>query len=159
MKEILDILKKDARLSAADIALMLNRPEDDVAATIKKLEDDRVILAYKAIINPEETGKSHVSAFIEVSISPEKKTGFDAIAKKLYTYPQVKSLYLMSGGYDFLIEVEGNDLKDVAYFISERLSVIGKVQQTSTHFLLKKYKENGVDMINESSDDRVAVMP
>jgi DNA-binding Lrp family transcriptional regulator len=157
MDEILSLLKNDAKLTPKDIALMLGREEQDIVNSIKQLEEDNIILGYKTIVNPEKENSDAVSAFIEVRINPEKKTGFDSIAKKLYQYSQVRSLYLMSGGYDFLIEVEGNDLKEVAYFISERLATIGKVQHTSTHFLLKKYKENGIILDDDTENNRLAV--
>ncbi len=159
MQDILEILRHHANLSSKDIAQMLGKPEKEVIAAIKQLEDDKIILGYKTIIDPEKDHPDSVIAFIEVIINPEKKTGFDSIAKKLYEYPQVRSLSLMSGGFDFLIEVEGKNLKDIAYFISERLATIGKIQHTSTHFLLKRYKEDGVILVDDRPDTRQAVMP
>lgn len=159
MEKILEILKEDARATPKDIAIMLGISENEVRASIKKLEDDNIILKYTAIVNEEKWEDDKVKAFIEVKVTPEREKGFDSIAERIYKYPQVSSLYLMSGGFDFLIVVEGDTLKEVAMFVSEKLSTLECVVSTSTHFLLKKYKENGVTMTGPEEDKRMLVSP
>ncbi|BDU49805.1 Lrp/AsnC family transcriptional regulator [Haliovirga abyssi] len=160
MEKIIEILKEDSRVTVKDIAVMLGMTEEDVKTEIKRLEKNGIILKYTTIINEEKWETDKVKAFIEVKVTPERERGFDAIAERIYKFPQVTSLYLMSGGFDFLIAVEGDSLKDVALFVSEKLSSLDYVNSTATHFLLKKYKENGISMIAEKKDDnRIAVMP
>jgi len=159
MNEIIELLKKDARLSAEDIASLLDKKVADVKKTIDSLEKDGIILKYSAVINEEKLPKQKdkVIAFIEISINPEREKGFDAIAERIYEFPQVKSLYLMSGGYDLIAEVEGNNLRDVSFFVSDNLSILDNVRSTSTHFLLKKYKENGVLLTKQGKGTRLDV--
>lgn len=159
MDKILEILKEDARATPKDIAVMLGISETEVTKAIKKLEDDNIILKYTAIVNEEKWENDKVKAFIEVKVTPEREKGFDAIAERIYKYPQVSSLYLMSGGFDFLIVVEGDSLKEVAMFVSEKLSTLDCVVSTATHFLLKKYKENNVTMTGDEEDTRMSVTP
>lgn len=160
MDKILELLKEDARVNTKDMAVMLNISEEEVVDKIKKLEEDNIILKYTAIINEDKWDSEKVRAFIEAKVTPEREIGFDAIAERIYKFPQVQSLYLMSGGFDFLIVVEGNSLKDVAMFVSEKLSTLDYVQSIATHFLLKKYKENGINMESDKKqDNRIAVTP
>lgn len=160
MDKVLEILKEDSRVAAKDIATMINKSEDEVKEIIKDLEDKNIIIKYTTIVNEEKTKEEKVQAFIEAKVSPERDMGFDAIAERIYNFPQVKSLYLISGGFDFLITVEGNSLKDVAMFVSEKLSTLEYINSIATHFLLKKYKENDVVMVGEKSkDQRLQVMP
>ena len=145
--KILDILKNDSRLSAKEIASMLNVTEKKVKDEIAKLEKENVILKYSVIVNDEiVNGDDTVIAFIEVKVTPERDKGFDNIAKRLQKFPEVQSIYLMSGAYDLLVVVKGDSLKDIASFVSGKLSPLGNVLSTATHFLLKKYKENGIIM-------------
>lgn len=160
MDKVLEILKEDSRVAAKDIATMINKSEDEVKEIIKDLEDKNIIIKYTTIVNEEKTMEEKVQAFIEAKVSPERDMGFDAIAERIYNFPQVKSLYLISGGFDFLITVEGNSLKDVAMFVSEKLSTLEYINSIATHFLLKKYKENDVVMVGEKTkDQRLQVMP
>lgn len=160
MDKVLEILKEDSRVAAKDIATMINKSEDEVKSIIKDLEDKNIIVKYTTIINEEKVREEKVQAFIEAKVSPERDMGFDAIAERIYNFPQVKSLYLISGGFDFLITVEGNSLKDVAMFVSEKLSTLEYINSIATHFLLKKYKENDVVMVGEKiKDQRIQVMP
>ena len=160
MDKVLEILKEDSRVAAKDIAPMINKSEDEVKEIIKDLEDKNIIIKYTTIVNEEKTTEEKVQAFIEAKVSPERDMGFDAIAERIYNFPQVKSLYLISGGFDFLITVEGNSLKDVAMFVSEKLSTLEYINSIATHFLLKKYKENDVVMVGEKTkDQRLQVMP
>ncbi|MDD5455591.1 MAG: Lrp/AsnC family transcriptional regulator [Candidatus Margulisbacteria bacterium] len=145
--KILDILKNDSRLTPKEIASMLNVAEKKVKAEIAKLEKENVILKYSVIVNDEiVNGDDTVIAFIEVKVTPERDKGFDNIAKRLQKFPEVQSIYLMSGAYDLLVVVKGDSLKDIARFVSGKLSPLGNVLSTATHFLLKKYKENGIVM-------------
>ncbi|ULQ59023.1 Lrp/AsnC family transcriptional regulator [Brucepastera parasyntrophica] len=159
MQEILDLLQNDARLSAEDIAAMTKKSVAEVAACIAKLEKDGVILKYTAIVNQEkiQAEKDIVRAVIEIQVMPEREHGFDALAERIYRFPQVKSLYLMSGGYDLQVIIEGKTLKDVAFFVSEKLATLNGVKSTKTHFVLKTYKENDIVYVDEKKDSREGV--
>ena len=159
-EEILDLLRENARLSVEDISAMTKKTPDEVKSIIKSLEDEGIILKYAAIINPEkdEVSKDKVFAEIEIQCQPEREHGFDALAERIYRFPQVKSLYLMSGGYDLKVVIEGDSLKEVAGFVSSKLSTLNGVRSTKTHFLLKKYKENDVLYVEDESDRRKGVM-
>jgi len=159
MEEILELLRQNARLSVADIAAMTKKTEAQVSEIIKKLENDGVILKYAAIVNPEKdsTAKDKVCAEIQIQVQPQREHGFDAIADRIYRFPQVKSLYLMSGGYDFKIIIEGDSLKDVALFVSEKLSTLEGVRSTKTNFVLKTYKENDIVYVEDETDRRESV--
>ena len=158
MEEILDLLKQNARLSVKDIAAMTKKTEAEVAAIIKKLEDDGVILKYAAIVNPEKTGESKdkVRAEIQLQVTPEREHGFDALADRIYRFPQVKSLFLMSGGYDFKVIIEGDSLQEVAFFVSSKLATLEGVRSTKTCFSLKTYKENDIVYVEGERDRREA---
>ena len=160
MQEIIDLLQNDARLSAEDIAVMIRKPVEEVRAAIEKLEKDGVILKYTAVINQEKitTESGAVQAVIEVQCAPERERGFDSLAERIYRFPQVKSLYLMSGGYDLQVIVEGKSLQDVAHFVSAKLASLNGVKSTKTHFVLKTYKENGIVLVDGKKDSREEVM-
>jgi len=145
MDEILEILVNDARVSPEEIAKMTKQPVAAVKRAIKKYEDDGTIVQYKAIVNSEmvENGHGMVRALIEVAIIPQKDVGFDHIAERIFSFSEVKSCYLVSGSYDLLLVVEGQTIQTVAEFVSSKLSSMENVRQTTTHFLLKKYKEDG----------------
>lgn len=157
-EEILKLLENDARLSWEKIATMLGASPSEVKDTIKRLEDDGVIVKYKTIIDWEKTKEEKVYAFIDVKVTPEKERGFDAIARRICQYPEVHSLYLVSGACDFAVVVEGKGMKEIAYFVAEKLAAIENVQSTTTHFLLKKYKIDGINLEKEE-DTRVQIMP
>ncbi len=159
-EEILDLLRENARLAVEDISAMTKKTTDEVKAIIKSLEDEGIILKYAAIVNPEKdiNTKDKVRAEIEIQCQPEREHGFDALAERIYRFPQVKSLYLMSGGYDLKVVIEGDSLKEVAGFVSSKLSTLNGVRSTKTHFLLKKYKENDVLYVEDESDRREGVM-
>ena len=155
MQEIIDLLENDARLSPQDIAAMTGKSEEEVCAVIKKLEDEGIILKYAAVINRERlTSSDTVSAMIEIQVAPAREHRFDRIAERIYRYPQVKTVQLMSGGYDLHVLVEGKDLKEVAFFVSEKLASLEGVISTRTHFVLKTYKENGTYYIDPKKDSR-----
>lgn len=159
MEEILNLLRQNARLSVKDISAMTKKSESEVQSIIKKLEDDGVILKYAAIINPEKdkVAKDKVVAEIQIQVQPQREHGFDAIADRIYRFPQVKSLYLMSGGYDLKVLIEGDNLKDVALFVSEKLSTLEGVRSTKTNFVLKTYKENDIVYVEDERDRREGV--
>ena len=155
--DILSILCEDARISAEKIAAMLNADEEQVRACISKLEDENVIIKYRTLVDWEKVDDDKVEAWIEVRVSPQKNEGFDAIAERITGYPEVRSVYLMSGGYDLMVRIEGNNLKNVAMFVARHLSTIDGVISTATHFLLKSYKRDGVVIVDKKGDKRQAV--
>ena len=142
--EILKLLENDARLMPAQIAIMLDMPVEAVNAQIAELEANGTVVGYKTIIDWEKTGIESVSAMIEVKLTPQKDKGFDRVAEKLYNYPEVQSVYLMSGAYDLSVMIEGKTMKEVASFVSQKLSTIDSVISTATHFVLHKYKDKGM---------------
>jgi len=159
MDEILEILQKDARISPEEIAKMLKKKLPDVKKAIEKYEKGGVILKYKAMINRElvkEAG-SEARALIEVNIVPQKDVGFDRIAERIYSFPEVTSCYLISGTYDLLVVVEGRNIHEVSKFIAEKLSCLENVRGTVTHFLLRKYKEDGVILKHKEENKRIAI--
>ena len=156
-KDILDILNQDARISAAKIAAMLDTDEEQVKACIRDLETRGVIVKYTAIVNDEKVDDSLVSALIEVKVTPKKKEGFDGIAKQIASFPEVKSVYLMSGAYDLAVFIEDRSLQQVSRFVSERISTFDGVIATATHFILKKYKIEGVTTEKDDADYRISV--
>ncbi|MBO4507921.1 MAG: Lrp/AsnC family transcriptional regulator [Spirochaetaceae bacterium] len=159
MEEILNLLQENARLSVKDIASMTKKTEAEVQAIIDKLEADGVILKYSAIVNPEKVNQTNkaVQAVIEIQVAPEREHGFDGIAERIYRFPQVKSLYLMSGGYDLQVIIEGESLQEVAFFVARKLSTLNGVRSTKTHFVLKTYKENEIVYVDEKKDSREGV--
>ena len=144
MENVLKLLENDATLTTKELAVMLSKEEGDIKKMIKTLEDDGVILGYRTVIDWEKTDREYVSALIEVKVMPQRDDGFDKIAEKLRNYPEIKGLYLMSGGFDFTVLIEGKTMKEVAYFVARKLAPIEYVTATATHFVLKKYKDNGV---------------
>lgn len=156
--DIVKILKEDARTCAAKIAVMLNKPENDVREAIEAMEKNGIIVRYSAMINEEKLGIEKVEALIEVKVSPMYSKGFDSIAEDIFQFPEVKSLYLMSGAYDLAVFIEGRTLKEVAGFVSEKLSVMDKVLSTATHFILKKYKTDGA-ILESGISKRLVIHP
>ena len=159
MDPLLKLLRDNAALKPAQLAAMLNQSETDVAAKIKSYEAEHVILGYRTVLNEEKIGVDIVRAVIEVKITPERGGGFDRLAERIAKYSEVRSCYLMSGGYDLLVIVEGSNLREVATFVSEKLATIQGVVSTATHFMLKPYKEQGVLMHHEANDERLAISP
>ncbi|HZM05437.1 MAG TPA: Lrp/AsnC family transcriptional regulator [Candidatus Saccharimonadales bacterium] len=159
MDPLLKILQENAATKPAQLAAMLNLSEPDVAAKIKQYETDKVILGYRAILNEEKMGLDLVRAVIEVKITPERGGGFDRLAERIAKYDEVRSCYLMSGGYDLLVVVEGDDLREVARFVSEKLATIQGVISTATHFMLKVYKDHGLLVAPENNEERLAITP
>lgn len=159
MKELLDLLEKDYRQSPEQLAIMLNRPVEEISALIQKFQDEQIIVKYQTIIDWEKAGVDRVTAVIEVKITPQREVGFDSIAERIYRYPEVRSVYLMSGSYDLSVAVEGTTLREVADFVSTKLSTIDGVVSTTTNFMLKKYKYAGVIINDQEEEHRLVVSP
>lgn len=158
MNELLQLLENNCRLTDAQLAQMLGKETGEIRDMIERYERDRVVLGYKAIIDWDKTDKESVSALIEVKITPQRDRGFDRVAEKIYNYPEVESLYLMSGGFDLAVMIEGKTMKEVAYFVAMKLAPIEDVISTSTHFVLRKYKDKGVVYGAEPTDERGQVL-
>lgn len=156
--DVLAILKDDARTPVKEIAEMLGKDEAEIASVVERLEKTGVIVKYTAVVNDEHTARDYVEALIEVKVAPVREKGFDEIAEYIYQFDEVKSVYLMSGAYDLAVFVEGRTLRDAARFVSEKLSVIDKVLSTATHFILKKYKLDGV-ILDKPDGNRLIVQP
>ena len=154
MDTLLKILEDNATLTPAQLAVMLDKEEGDIKNLIEKYESDGVILGYKTMIDWDKTDREYVSAMIEVKMTPQRDRGFDRIAEKIYQYPEVQSVYLMSGGYDLCLIIEGRTMKEVAYFVAQKLAPIESVLSTATHFVLRKYKDKGVIYGAEEVDER-----
>lgn len=159
MDRLLELLKTNGRTSAADLARALNATEEEIAARLESLERDGTIVGYQALFDPEKTGNGAVEAVIEVKITPERGGGFDRLASRISKFEEVQSCYLMSGGYDLLIIVQGKNLQAIGRFIAEKLSTIKGVVSTATHFRLKAYKENGIFLHRDTKPQRLAVSP
>lgn len=159
MNEILDILSKDARITPEEIAKLTGQSLAAVKAAIKKYEKDGIIVQYKTVINKDllDESPNFVRALIEVNITPQKDVGFDYVAERIYSFPEVKSCYLMSGSYDLLVEVEGENIQTVSNFIASKLSPMPHVRGTATHFLLKKYKEGGYTLKKGKQKQRLNI--
>lgn len=156
---LLELLRSKARHTHEELAELLALSEDAVRAKIAAWEKDGTILGYHAVVNAERAGDVNVQAFIEVKVTPERGGGFDRLAMRIARFDQVVSCYLASGGYDLMVVVEGTDLREVARFVSERLSTLDGVLSTATHFLLKTYKQNGFLFEGEGGVDRLVVSP
>lgn len=157
--QVLDLLREDCRLPLEKLAVMLGVSTEEVAETIDSLERCRVILHYAPTINWDLTDRERVEAMIQVSVTPQRDMGFDAVARRIYRFEEVKSVYLMSGGYDLLVLVEAKSLKELALFVSSKLSTLEMVTGTQTSFVLKRYKEEGVIFDGSQSDNRLVVSP
>lgn len=157
--KVLELLKEDARRDAELIATMLDAPVEDVKEAIAVMEKEHIIVKYATVVNWSKVDDEKVTALIEVQITPERGRGFEGIAERIYLYPEVKSVYLMSGAYDLLVEVEGKNLKEVASFVSNKLSPIDAVLSTKTFFILKKYKQGGIIFEENEDDHRLMVSP
>ncbi len=156
--KIFEALEKDARLTPEQISDMTGIPVNQVRKVIKKAEKDGTIIKYKTVINWSKLGEEQVWAIVEVKVSPQKNVGFGAIAERIYNFPQAKAVYLASGTFDFAILVAGKTMHDIAVFVSEKLAPMDTVQGTVTHFVLKKYKEDGVILEEEGEPKRLGVV-
>ena len=154
MDKILKALEDNATLTPEQLAVMMGKETGEIKNLIKKYEADGVILGYKAMIDWDKTDREYVTALIEVKMTPQRDRGFDRVAEKIYNYPEVQSLYLMSGGYDLCLVIEGKTMKEVAFFVAQKLAPIEYVISTATHFVLRKYKDKGVIYGAEEVDER-----
>ena len=158
--EILNHLETNAKLTPAELAVFMGESEPNVSASINELEESGVICGYHTLINWEKTDREHVTALIEVRVIPARDRGFDQVAERIYRFDEVKAVYLMSGGYDLCVILEGKTMRDVAYFVSSKLATLESVQSTATHFVLKKYKDHGQILSGiDKTDERMVVSP
>lgn len=157
-EEILTIIEKNNKLSTKDLADMLGVDESIIINEIAKMEEEKVICGYHTLINWDKTDKESVTALIEVKVTPQRGRGFDQIAERIYNYPEVKSVYLMSGSFDLTVVIEGKTMKEVAMFVSEKLAPLEPVLSTATHFILKKYKDHGTVMEVVTKPERMAIV-
>lgn len=160
--KILELLEKDSRISIQDMSKMLGYTEKEISSKITELEKDNVICGYPALINWDKTDKNgeYVTSLIEVKVTPQREQGFDKIAKRIYNFDEVKTLYLMSGTFDLLVVVEGRNIKDISLFVSNKLATLDCILSTSTHFVLKKYKDHSVILDdNTKTDERIIISP
>ena len=153
-KNLLKLLEDDARLSAEQLSVMLDTPKNEIEKKLEELEENGTILGYKAMIDWEKTDREYVTAMIDVKLSPQRDRGFDKIAEKIFNYPEVQAVYLMSGSYDLSVVIEGKTMKEVAFFVSQKLSTIDAVTSTATHFVLHKYKDKGILYDPQETDER-----
>jgi DNA-binding Lrp family transcriptional regulator len=157
--QVLHILERDARTPPAEIATMVGAAEDEVRRIIRECEERKIIRRYKTLVDWERAGEESVIAFIDVRVSPAREVGFDDVAGRIYRYPEVLSVHLVSGGYDLQVMVKGPTMKDVALFVAEKLATVDRVNSTTTHFLLRRYKEDGDVLVEQDEDRRLAVTP
>lgn len=158
-EKILQVIEKNSRIDMKELAIILGCEEIDVVNEIVKMEEEGVICGYHTLIDWEKTSIDKVSALIEVRVTPQRGQGFDNIAERIYKYPEVNAVYLISGGYDLLISLEGKSLKEISSFVSDKLSTLESVLSTATHFILKKYKDHGTVLAKKHEDTREKIMP
>ena len=159
-KQILDAIQKNGRYSTEDLAAMLATDEQTIKKEIKEMEDANVICGYPTLINWDQTDCELVTALIEVKVAPQRNMGFNKVAERIYRFEEVESVYLMSGGFDLTVVIQGKSMKEVARFVSEKLSTLESVNSTSTYFVLKKYKEHGLIMTDEKHEsERMLITP
>lgn len=157
--KILNVLEKNSRIAISELAVILGIDELAVANEIKAMEEEGIICGYHTLIDWEKTSIEKVSALIEVRVTPQRGQGFDNIAERIYQYPEVNAVYLISGGYDLLVSLEGKTLKEVSSFVSDKLSTLDTVLSTATHFVLKKYKDHGTILDKKTVDEREQFTP
>lgn len=157
--ELLSIIEKNSRIDLKELAVLLGVTEIDIANEISALEAEGVICGYHTLIDWEKTSIEKVTALIEVKVTPQRGQGFDHIAERIYNYPEVKAVYLISGGYDLLVTLEEKTLREISNFVSDKLSTLDSVLSTATHFILKKYKDHGTILDKKPEDGREAVTP
>lgn len=159
MDQLIKLLKNNARITNSELAVLLDKSEEQVAADIAKLEADGVINGYSAIVDESAYDANSVFALIELKVTPQSQSGFDEIANQIASYEQVESVRLMSGAYDIIVAVNGANIRDISQFVSQRLATIDAVQSTATHFVLKVYKDNGIMISSDDKDERGLISP
>lgn len=158
-EKILHIIEKNSRIDLKELAIILGSEEADIVNEMQKMEEEGIICGYHTLIDWEKTSLDKVNALIEVRVTPQRGQGFDNIAERIYKYPEVHAVYLMSGGYDLLVILEGKSLKEVSSFVSDKLSTLETVLSTATHFILKKYKDHGTILSKKRVDEREIFTP
>ncbi|QNM04682.1 Lrp/AsnC family transcriptional regulator [Qiania dongpingensis] len=158
-EKILSMIEKNSRIDVKDLAAMLGKEETDVMNEIAAMESEGIICGYHTLINWDKVTEEKVTALIEVKVAPQRGMGFDSIAERIYHYDEVHAVYLVSGAFDFMVILEGKTMKDVALFVSSKLSPLESVLSTATHFVLKKYKDHGTVLEEKTTDERMLVTP
>lgn len=158
-EKILSIIEKNSRIDLKELGIILGVEETAIVEEMEKMEKEGIICGYHTLINWEKTSVEKVNALIEVRVTPQRGHGFDNIAERIYKYPEVHAVYLISGGYDLLVSLEGKSLKEVSNFVSDKLSTLDTVLSTATHFILKKYKDHGTILSKDEVDERIQVTP
>ena len=153
--EILRNLEKNSRIDLGELAVLMGMEEAEIANEVAEMEKEKIICGYHTMINWDKTGVEKVTALIEVRVTPQRNQGFDRIAERIYNYPEVNSVYLISGGFDFMVTIEGKTLREVSQFVSDKLSPLDAVLSTKTNFILKKYKDHGTVMAEPAKDERI----
>lgn len=158
-EELLSIIEKNSRIDLKELAVILGVRETDVVNELEDMEKEGVICGYHTLVNWEKTSNEKVTALIEVRVTPQRGQGFDSMAERIYRYPEVRSVYLISGGFDLMVILEGKTLREVSSFVSDKLSTLDRVLSTSTHFILKKYKDHGTIFVEKNEDEREKITP
>ncbi|MCM1175769.1 MAG: Lrp/AsnC family transcriptional regulator [Blautia sp.] len=158
-EKLLSMIEKNSRIDVKELAVLMGEEEIDIVNELAALESEGIICGYHTLIDWEKTSVEKVSALIEVRVTPQRGQGFDNIAERIYKYPEVNSVYLISGGYDLLVTLEGKSLKEISAFVSDKLSTLDTVLSTATHFILKKYKDHGTILMKKREDTREKVTP
>lgn len=158
-EELLAIIEKNSRIDLKELAVILGVREVDVVNELEVMEKEGVICGYHTLVNWEKTSNEKVTALIEVRVTPQRGQGFDSVAERIYRYPEVRSVYLISGGFDLMVILEGKTLREVSSFVSDKLSTLDRVLSTSTHFILKKYKDHGTIFVQKTEDEREMITP
>jgi len=158
-EKILAYIERNSRVDLKDLGILLGIDETEVANEIAQMEKEGIICGYHTLIDWEKTGSEKVTALIEVKVTPQRGQGFDRIAERIYNYPEVDCVYLISGGFDFMVMIEGKTMRDIAQFVSDKLSPLESILSTATHFILKKYKDHGTIMVHPTKDERMMITP
>lgn len=158
-EKILAVIEKNSRIDIKDLALLLGEPEAAIANEIAEMEKEKIICGYHTLINWDNTGEEKVTALIEVKVTPQRGQGFDRIAERIYNFPEVNAVYLMSGGFDFTVIIEEKTMREVAQFVSDKLAPLDAILSTATHFVLKKYKDHGTVLVDNVREERMLVTP
>ena len=158
-EELLSLIEKNIKMSLKELAVLLGADELEIANEMEALEKEGVICGYHTLIDWDKTKSEKVTALIEVRVTPQRGQGFDKIAERIYKYPEVRSVYLISGGFDLLVTLEGKSLKEISAFVSDKLSTLDSVLSTATHFILKKYKDHGTILDKKHEDEREVITP
>ena len=158
-EKILTFIEKNSRIDLKELAVLLGKDQASVANEVAEMEKEHIICGYHTLIDWDKTSEEKLTALIEVKVTPQRGLGFDKVAERIYNYAEVDSVYLISGGFDFMVMIEGKTMRDVAQFVSDKLSPLDSVLSTATHFVLKKYKDHGSIMVGETKDERMLVTP